>query len=156
MITTKKFQLTSKEFFLTLLKVYLKKRWWYFPLIWTFAIIISLSDDIDSFGQFYIYFAIIYPIYFLYKYWAYANSNDNKIFLIERYFDIYEDRLVAYLSDETESTIKSEHLIKYIVLENMYLLYIAKTQFLFIPKDSFQNLQDKDWFEKNVIKKIKS
>lgn len=156
MITTKNFQLTPKEFFLTLIKVYLKKRWWYFPLIWTFAVIFSLNDGVDSFAQFYVLFSIIYPIVLLYKYWAYANSKDNKIFLIERYFDIYEDRLVGFLSDGTENTIKTEHFIKLIDLENMYLLYIAKTQFIFIPKDSFKKEQDKEWFEKNIVAKIKS
>lgn len=155
MITTSKFQLTSNEFLKIILSVYLKKRWWYFPLIWTFAILFSVDHKIDSFQRFFIYFAIFYPILFLYRYWSYANSKDNKIYLLERYFEIYEDRLVGFLEDGSESTIRCEHFVKFINLKNIYLLYISKNQFIFIPKDAFQTSQDKEWFEKNITLKIK-
>lgn len=155
MITTKKFQLTKKSFFQALIMAHLKRRWWFFILIWVLAFLFSLNDRNDLFQQFYVFFAIFYPVYFLYRYWNFASSKDNVIFLLERYFTIYEDRFVDFLSDGTENTIKSQHFIKQVELKNIYLIYISRTQFILIPKDSFQSIEDKIWFEHTIISKIK-
>ncbi|MEO8516776.1 MAG: YcxB family protein [Flavobacterium sp.] len=156
MITTKKFQLTKKSFFQTLVMAHLKRRWWFFILIWALAFLFSLNGRNDPFEQFYVFFAAFYPIYFLYRYWNFARSKDSAVFLLERYFDIYEDRFVGVLSDETESTIKFEHFIKQVELKNIYLLYISRNQFVFIPKDAFKSEHDKNWFEQNIISKIRN
>lgn len=153
MITTKKFQLTKKSFFLTILMAHLKRRWWFFILIWSLAFVFSLNNRDDYFERFYIYFAFLYPIYFLYTYWNFASSKDNAIFLLERYYTIYEDQFVCFLSDGTESTIKWEHFIKKVELKHIYLLYISRNQFVFIPKDAFKSKEDQDWFKQNIVSK---
>ena len=156
MITTEKFQLTKKSFFKTLLLAHLKRRWWFFLFIWALAFLFSLDGRNDAFEHFYIYFAILYPIYFLYTYWRFANSKDNRLFLLERYYEIYEDRFVGYLSDETQNTLKCEHFIKKVALNTIYLFYISRHQFVFIPKEAFKSKEDEDWFRQNIVSKIKT
>lgn len=156
MITTKKIQLTKKSFFKTLLMAHLKRRWWFFILIWALAFLFSLNNRNDSFEHFYSCFAVLYPIYFLYTYWNFANSKDNALFLLERYYDIYEDRFVCFLSDGTESTFKCEHFIKKVELKNIYLLYISRNQFVFIPKEAFKSKEDEDWFRQSILSKIRA
>lgn len=154
MITTEKIQLTSLDLFKILLITYFKKKWWLFLLIWAMGASLFLDSRNDSFADFFVVFAISYPIYFLIFYWRYANSKDNKIFLLERYYGISEDKIVGILDDGTESPIKLEHFIKVVELKKFYLLYISKSQFIYIPKDSFKSESDKEWFVKEIVKRI--
>lgn len=85
----------------------------------------------------------------------FANSKDNKLFLLERYFEIDEDRFVGFLIDGTDSTIKIERIIRKIELKDIYLLYVAKNQFIFITKDSFKSDNDRIWFEQKILSNIK-
>ena len=154
MITTEKTQLSSKEYFKIILTVYLKKKWWLIAWIWLVAIVVFISDKKDSLSNFLIIFFGIYPFIIILQYWRYANSMENKIFFVERYYEIYESEIIAILSDGSQSSIKLDKFIKVINLKNVYLLYISKMQFICIPKNCFRNEQDKDWFEKVVIRKI--
>ncbi|MGV1011859.1 MAG: YcxB family protein [Flavobacterium sp.] len=113
------------------------------------------KEQKGSYENFFIFFAIIYPISLVLRFWMYANSKDNKLFLLERYFDIYEDKLVGILNDGTDSTIKIDHFIRILELQNIYLLYVSKYQFIFITKDSFKTKEDRTWFEQKIVSKIK-
>jgi hypothetical protein len=155
MIITEKIKFTEYAFFKIFLAVYLKKRWWLIVMIWLFALLMFSKDEKDSSDTFFIYFAIFYPILIVVRFWMYANSKDNKLFLVERFFEIDENKFIGFLSDGTESTIKFEHFIRVVELKNIFLLYISKNQFIFIPKNSFQNNSDRVWFEQNIISKIK-
>ena len=112
------------------------------------------SDTRDSLGNFLMILFTIYPFIVVFQYWRYANSKDNKIYLLERHYEIYEDKIIGVLSDGTDSTIMIDKFIKVIRLKNTYLLYMSKIQFIYIPKNCFKSEQDKDWFEKEVISKI--
>jgi hypothetical protein len=88
------------------------------------------------------------------KLWTDAYSKDNKLFLLERYFEIYENKIIEILNDGTKSLIKIEHFIKVIQTKKFYLLYFTKEQYIIITKDSFKRKQDKDWFEREIFMKI--
>jgi hypothetical protein len=154
MITTNKTQLTSREYFEIILTVYFKKKWWLIAWIWIAASVMYYSDTRDSFGNFLMILFTIYPFIVVFQYWRYANSKVNKIFLLERLYEIYEDKIIGVLSDGTDSTIMIDKFIKVIRLKNTYLLYMSKNQFIYISKNCFKSEQDKDWFEKKVISKI--
>lgn len=154
MISTNKTQLTSREYFEIILTVYYKKRWWLIIWIWLAATVIYYSDSRDYLNNFLMILFAIYPFIIVFQYWRFANSKDNKIFLLERHYDIYEEKIVGILSDGTESTIKIDKFIKVIRLKNSCLLYMSKIQFIYIPKNCFKSEQDKNWFEKEVISKI--
>lgn len=155
MIITEKIKLTEYSFFKILLAVYLKKRWWFIVMIWLFALLMFSKDEKDSSDTFFIFFAIFYPILLAIRFWIYSNSKDNKLFLLERFFEIDENKFIVFLGDGTESTIKIEHFIRVVELKNIFLLYISKNQFIFIPKGSFKSNQDRVWFEQNIILRIK-
>jgi hypothetical protein len=155
MVRTKKIQLTNKTFFKTLLSVYLKKRWWLILFILIIAILSLFNRNEDTSNDFLIYFGFIYPPIILLQFWRFANSKDNKIFLLERDYEIDNEKIIGNLSDGTSSTIMNNLFIKTIQLKKTYLLYISKTQFIYIPKDAFLTEQDKNWFEKEIVRHIK-
>lgn len=110
MITTKKVKLTPKDLFSILILRYIKKRWWLFIWIWVLALILGLDGINDSFDVFFIVFAIIYPILLLIQFWRYVTSKDNKILLLERYYEIDNEKINGIIDKDTYSPIKLEHL----------------------------------------------
>jgi len=134
MINTKNIKLTNKALFTTLLTVYLKKRWWLILLILIISLLISLKENKDNNDYFIMLFSFIYPLLIVFQYWRFANSGDNKIFLLERNYKIDDEKIIGNLSDGTSSTIMNNHLIKTIQLKNAYLLYISKLQLFIFQK----------------------
>ena len=155
MITTGKIKLTSNYYFKILLLIILKKKWWWLILIAVLGLFMLSEDNRDSRDLFFTIYIIVLPIYLIINAWRFANSKDNKLFLIERYFNIYEDKIVGILDDGSESSIKLENFIKVLEFKEFYLLYISKTQYIYIPKSSFKSLQDKEWFNNEIVLKIK-
>ncbi len=155
MITTNNIKLTSKKIFEILMMTYLKRRWWLFAWIWGLAIIILLKDNKESLDVFLIIFTIVFPFVLVIQYWRFAYSNQNKLFLLGRYYEIENDIITGIMEDGTSQPIKTEHFIKVITSSKYYLMYIAKSQFIYVPFESFKNSSDKDWFENEIIKKIK-
>ena len=155
MITTQKIKLTSKELFIILIIRYIKKRWWLLAWIWILAIILALQEQYDSFDYFFISMAIIYPIVLAIQFWRYVISKDNKLLLLERYYEIDNEKINGIIDEDTYSPIKLEHFIKVDKIKETYLLFIAKNQFIYIPINSFKNNSDREWFEKEIIKRIK-
>lgn len=155
MIKTKKVKLTPKELFAILIQRYLMQRWWLIAWIWILAIIVGLQDKYDYFTYFLIVFAIVFPILIAIQFWKYAKSKDNKIMLLERHYEIDTEKINGIIDQDTYSPIKLEHFIKVVMIRKTYLLYIAKSQFIYIPIDSFESESDREWFENEIIKKIK-
>lgn len=156
MIQTNSVQFTTKTFFATLLAVYFKKRWWL--LIWFLVVSIALlfKEQKDSFEKFVAFIGLVYPIIIVFQYWRFANSKDNKVFFLERNYEITEDKIIGNLSDGTSNEILIVHLTKAIKLKRCFLLYLSKNQFLYFPKDSFKSESDKNWFEQKIVSQIKS
>ena len=143
------------DLFLILILRYLKKRWWLIAWMWVLAIAFMISGNNDSFDVFIIVFAIIYPILLIIQYWRYATSKDNKLMLLERYYEIDGEKIKGIIDQDTISLIKTEHFIRVDLIRNTYLLYIAKNQFIYIPIDSFETDADREWFESEIIKRLK-
>ncbi len=89
------------------------------------------------------------------QYRRYAYSKENKVFLLGRYYEIDSDMITGIMEDGTSQPLKTEHFIKIIKTSKYYLLYIAKSQFIYLPVDAFSNNTDIEWFENEIIKKIK-
>jgi hypothetical protein len=155
MIKTKKVKLTPKDLFLILTLRYIKKRWWLFAWIWIIAIILASDGMNDSFDMFFIAVAIIYPIWLAIQFWRYVTSKDNRLFLLERYYEIDNEKINGIIDQDTYSPIKLDHFIKVDLIRRTYLLYMAKAQFIYIPIDSFESDSDREWFENEIVKKIK-
>lgn len=155
MIKTKRVQLTPKELFLILIQRYIKKRWWLYVWLWALAIILGLDGINDSFEVFYLVFVVIYPILLVVQFWRFVVSKDNKLLLLGRHYEIDNEKIAGIIDSDTYSPIKLEHFIKVEMIRKTYLLFIAKSQFIYIPSDSFETNEDREWFESEIVKKIK-
>ncbi|WP_343613308.1 YcxB family protein [Flavobacterium sp.] len=156
MIKTKKFQLTQKEYFSFIIRILLKKRWWLFAFMWFLTIAILFKDEKDSSDTFLIVFSILYPLVILFQYWRLAYSKENKIIYKERQYEIFSDRIIAYMGEISEGTIDNQNFIKVFELKDLYLLYISKGQCFYFPKRIFESHEDENWFRNEVFLKIKN
>jgi len=141
--------------FKILIRVYLKKRWWLLAWVWVLVIILLLMENKDTFANLLIAFIILFQLLLIFQYWFYARSKDNKIFFLGRYYEIDPEKIVGFLEDGTSSPIKIEHFVKAIKIDNYNLLYLAKTQFIYLPNQCFKCEADRQWFEKEILSKIK-
>lgn len=154
MITTNKIQFTNTSYFKVLLQINTKKYAWLLILSWGLAATNIFKDELNELDLFYIIFSIVFPIYFILYYWRFANSKENKIFFQERFYTVDEDKIVGFLNDGTENTIKNEHLIKFLELKEFILIYISKNQFLYFPKNAFQTSEDEKYFRKTIVEPL--
>ena len=155
MIRTEKIKLTNKELFYILITAYLKKRWWLIAWIWIMIVILLVRESNDSLGYFIVVALILFQVVMVFQYWSYSNSKDNALFLQERYFEIDPNNIVGIIADGTSEPIEIQNLISFIKTKNYYLLYTSITQFIYLPYSSFKTVEDKEWFEKVVVSKIK-
>jgi len=156
MIATDEYQLTSKNFYRIIMTIYLRKKWWALGILGLFILLIAFHRERDSTEILIIFMITGILIGRMSELWTYAYSKDNKIFLIERHFEIYEDKIVETLNEGTKNLTKIEQFIKVIQTKKFYLLYFAKEQYIIIAKDSFKRKQDKDWFEREIFIKIEN
>lgn len=156
MITTKKFRLTKKEYFMFLVRLELKRRGWLFAFMWIFSTLVLFTGKKDSFSVFIIVVGFMYPFLTIYKYWIFANSKDNKVIFYERQHEIFSDRINSGMGKISKSTIQVQNFIKVFELKDLYLLYISKGQTIFLPKRIFETPEDENWFRNEVFLKIKN
>ena len=156
MIKTKKFNLTKKEYFSFLIRILLKRRWWLFALIYVMTFMILFKDEKDSSDDFFIVFGVLYPLIILLQYWRLAYSKENKIIFKERQYEIFSDRIIAYMGEISEGTIDNQNFIKVFELKDLYLLYISKGQCFYFPKRIFESKDDENWFRNEIFLKIKN
>ncbi|WP_394776765.1 YcxB family protein [Flavobacterium sp.] len=156
MIQTKKYQLTQKEYFLFLIRILLKKRWWLFAFILLISISILFRQNKDGSDTFVMVFGFIYPLIIIFQFWRFAYSKENEIIFKERKHEIFPDKIISRMGEISESTIPVQNFIKVFELKDLYILYISKGQTFFLPKRIFETLEDENWFRNEVFLKIKN
>ncbi len=154
MITTKKFSLSKQTYFGILVKTYFRSRWWFPVLFWVFAILFAM-DGINTIDLFLVLYAVIFPFILLLTFRRQAYSAQNKLFLMERYFEFDTEKSTGYLTDGTAQVIMNSNFFKVFTTESYYLLYLARNQFVYIPVSAFNNEEDKKWFEAEIIARIR-
>jgi hypothetical protein len=155
MIKTENIKLTNKDLFNILITSYLRKRWWLLVWIWVMIAILLLRRNNDSLGYFIVAALILFQIVMVFQYWNYANSKDNAPFLQERKYEIDSDRIVGITSDGISTSIEIQNFISLAKTSKYYLLYTTTTQFICIPFSSFKSNEDMEWFEKEIVSKVK-
>ena len=155
MITTKKSKITKNNFFETLLFVFFKQNWKYILVLFLISLVIKQQNYLEGFQEFFIIFSVLSPFFVVLYYWMFANSNQNKIYFLERYFEIDKEKIIIFLEDGTQSNLKMDVFVKVVDLKKMYLLYFSKTQFILISKDSFVNYTERKWFRRNIVDRIR-
>jgi len=155
MIKTQNITITANEFFRLILSIYLKKRWWLVAWIWILIIIILLSGHVGFLEITLLALILLFQVIIVGQYWLYANSKDNRIYLLSRYYEIDPDQVVEVMEDGTTSTIRTERFIKMMRTKKYYLLYVARNEYIYLPFSAFESLTDREWFEEKFIKKFK-
>lgn len=156
MISTKKIKLSASDYFKILMKLYIRKRGWLFATLLLFVISIPLRQTKSDLDIFLLFLIVLYPLAIVIQHWSFAHSQLNRIFHLERFFEVYEDKITGHLEDGTNNEIPIKYFIKHIELKKYYILYISKNQFITIPKHSFKDEKDKIWFETNFLQMIKA
>jgi hypothetical protein len=155
MIKTKTVKQTPKALFEILILRYIKHRWWLLAWIWVLTIVILLQARYDNFSYFIMIFSVVYPVMIILQLWRYVKSKENRILFLERYYEIDNERINGIIDQDTYSPIKLEHFIKVDLIRRTYLLYVSKNQFIYIPIESFKTEEDRNWFENEILTKIK-
>jgi len=155
MIKTQEIKITANKFFRLILSIYLKKRWWLLAWIWILVIILLLGGSIGLIEIFLLAFILLFQVIIVGQYWFYAHSKDNRIYLMARHYEIDTDQVVEMMEDGTSSTIRTERFIKMMKTPRYYLLYVARNEYIYLPVCAFQSLADREWFENEIISKIK-
>lgn len=131
------------------------KKWWLIVSMWALTIVMWFIGDYGAFEYYFTSMAISYPFLLVWKFWRYANSKDNKLFLLERHYEMDKNKITAIIDDDINTTMKMEYFIRAYLIKNNYFLYLSKNQFIYIPIDSFQNKSDLDWFKNEILPQIK-
>lgn len=155
MIVTEKIKLTSKDLFNILITSYLKKRWWLLAWIWVMIVILLVRQSNDSFGYFIVAALIFIQLIIAYQYWGYAKSKENNLLTQERYYEIDPDKIVGTVIDGTSTSIETRLFVSFIKTSKYYLLYTSKTEFIYLPISCFKSVEDINWFEREVIEKVR-
>lgn len=107
----------------------------------------------DSFGYFIIAGLILLQAMMVYQFWRFAN--DNKLFLQERRYEIESDKIDVITTNGISSSIEIQRFISVEKNSKYYLLYTSRTEFIYLPVCSFKRTEDREWFEREIIKRIK-
>lgn len=155
MIKTKEIILTANEFFFLLLSIYIKKRWWVLVWIWGMILILLFGSQMSYVEYVVSVFLILLQIIQVLQYWLYAHARDNRIYLQPRHFEINDEQITEYMNDGTSSVIKIERIIRVMQVRKSYLLFVARNEYIYLPFEAFESQEDLEWFENEVIRKIK-
>ncbi len=123
--------------------------------IWILIIILLFNGNIGFVEILLLALILLFQLVIIAQYWFYAHSKDNRIYLLSRYYEIDTDRIVETMVDGTSSIIKNERFIKAMKTTSYYLLYVARNEYVYLPVSSFESLDDREWFEVEIVNKIK-
>lgn len=155
MIRTKIVSITPKELFKVFLIRFVKHRWWMFVWLWGLALLMGFQETYDFFTWFFMIFSILYPLLVVVQLWTFVHSRENRNIYLDRVFEIDTDKINGIMDTESYSLMKLEHFIKTDFIRNAYLLYLSKSQFVYIPAAAFETEEDRRWFDNEIIAKIK-
>lgn len=154
MIHTKPTSLSKKQFFQLLIVRYVKNKWWLLALMLIFFGLIASREVLERTDFVFLVMFASYPLLIVIQFWLWVNSKENKIFLIERTYEIEEGMIIGKIDENNFSTTEKSNIIKSDTILNTYLLYLSKNQFFYFPFDSFQSEEDRIWFENNYVNGI--
>lgn len=133
----------------------MRKRWWLIAWIWVMIVILLVRENNDSFAYVIAAALVLLQGIIAYQYWGYANSKENASYLQDRHYEIDSDKIVGITVDGTSTSIEVRNFISVMKTSNYYLLYTTKTEYIYLPINSFKSTEDKEWFDREIIAKIK-
>ncbi|MDX5419008.1 MAG: YcxB family protein [Hymenobacteraceae bacterium] len=150
MIQTSTYNLSPKTYFKILVENRLRRFWWLYLLIIVFSLSSLDRFGNDSFITAYIIVSAVYlPGLIIYLYF-WAVSPKNKNLFIPRFLTLDETMMTSSSEGNFHSEIPLKLILKAVERKSYWLLYIAKSQFLYIPKAVFTSPEDLATFKRLV------
>lgn len=152
MTTSKPYRFTAKEYFRLALKTTLLRAWWLYAIILILAAVNILSKDpvIRVIGYFLLIFGCIWPIVsvLILRYRIFSKDNDN--LFLERTLSFDQEHFFITDTSGVENKIPYSRIIKIKESKTFWLLYLAKYNFIYLPKNIFSTEQEREQFKKNI------
>jgi YcxB-like protein len=147
MIKTKPFRLTPKMYFKIVVMRQLRRSWWLHTLVLCYAVYLLNMEEgrrstvvLAIVGFAYLPACIVY-------YYFWATSSENNMLFEKREMTAYEDKLTMS-AGESSSNLSYSSIRHIVETPEFLLLYIAKSMFVYVPKNAFANSDDLDAFRK--------
>ncbi|XMO86505.1 YcxB family protein [Algibacter sp. AS12] len=149
MIETKAFSLTKENYYKIVLLTRFKKSWWLYLIMILIAIFNLPKFGNDSFSTFFIIFSFSYPfIISIYLYFWTSLKGHKPIF--SKTHLSFNNEYLHFKRAGNESKLVANSIQKAVSKNNYWLIYIAKSQFIYVPKNIFHNVNDLEAFSKLI------
>jgi len=153
-VETQHFKLQPNTYFKIMATARLQRNWWMYLGYFTFALFFLKDFHQSDLTSFMVIFGFAYPpLIFGYLYY-WAQSQRNQAFFMERKMIFDKDKITSIDQDGAHNIFFWKHVFKVLAGPNYWLLYVAKGQFIYLPKDAFHNEADKQTisdFLKNML-----
>lgn len=126
---------------------FLKKNWGMKFLMLLMILVIWFSQIQYELKIGMTFFALIYYGYIIIYYWIYTGSKSNKSFYISRTMTLTDESIIVDASDGSTGSTKWGNVVKVSEYNNVFLIYISKTIFYYLPKSAFKSETDLKEFE---------
>ena len=160
-ITTKAFELTKSAYVnlnLRLMWLRLRRRWWVFGFLFVGVALVTRWGHSASVWDLLMtsFFPIlagvlagllVAVVFTLGCSWLVVRSKDNAAFFQQRYCEVEDDSLTIYMANGNLSKIQLGTILRVQDMAGWYLLYLAKSFFLFVPHRAFASEDDRRAFE---------
>ncbi len=103
------------------------------------ALDLLLNDFVPGFAT---YFALIYPILILIRFWSHARSPLNRNLYIPKKLTITDEGIHITSEGENPSFLRKPMIVRLNEAGDFFMLYVSKTSFLGIPKSAFESPED--------------
>ncbi|QHI34808.1 hypothetical protein IMCC3317_01520 [Kordia antarctica] len=141
MIETKAYQLTQDTFTKIVMQRLFIKKWWIFALF-LLAICYYLFADNQSVADSFLTFLIFgYPLFYIGYTFYWSRSKNHKGLLAETNLE-FDDATMLFKKNDNEIKIPYKNIIRLEDYEKYWLLYISKTNFIYVPKNIFHTEDD--------------
>jgi len=150
-IRTKEFTFTKQQYFGILFRNILSKSWWAIGfLIVIFIYQLYKTEQHPAPVMVNLILGALPVIFFSYlalRAWLHATAKKNRLFYAERVFEIDNQSLTIYFKNGTVNKILITDIVRVIKNLKYYRLFLSKKQFIFLPLDVFQRVDDINRFD---------
>ena len=154
MIQTNEYALTRRAYLKILVLLKLKSYWWLYEMLILLSLLLLPRFEKDPVATFIVAFNLFYiPGIFIYLYY-YVTSKDNRNVYRPHQLTFTTEKIIAYSGQDTvfdtptTNEVALNQIIRVREISHFWLLYLAKHQFVVIPKEVFKSSEDQEEFKR--------
>jgi hypothetical protein len=151
MIETKAFSISPTEYFKIVLTKRFKKSWLVYLIMIASAIFGLFLPEKDKVLILLIVVGFGYPVFIIVYLYFWVRSSENNQIYQERKFTFFDDKLMVETQNGAKTEFPYSEIVSVREKNNIFLIYITKSQFFYVPKNAFKSDLDFEGF----IQKIK-